>query len=199
MKRWKMPRTKEQVIALRLAEMTGLPENFSDFIEFGAAFEGPFHFSPGENLWGSGQSAGYVWFIQAGFGFDKMDLEDGTTMLNGMIEPGLFVCDEKNLLWGELTASSAKMYTHATVYRLDAAQWRTFVYEHPEFRAILYRVNAHFLQMRKLRLIKMKHKDKRAYWEETKARFPGIELYCTQTEIASYFGVSKSTMHRIMK
>ena len=199
MKRWKMPRTKEQVIALRLAEMTGLPENFSDFIEFGAAFEGPFHFSPGENLWGSGQSVGYVWFIQAGYGFDKMDLEDGTTMLNGMIEPGLFVCDEKNLLWGELTASSAKMYTHATVYRLDAAQWRTFVYEHPEFRAILYRVNAHFLQMRKLRLIKMKHKDKRAYWEETKARFPGIELYCTQTEIASYFGVSKSTMHRIMK
>jgi CRP-like cAMP-binding protein len=199
MKRWKMPRTKEQVIALRLAEMTGLPENFSDFIEFGAAFEGPFHFSPGENLWGSGQSAGYVWFIQAGYGFDKMDLEDGTTMLNGMIEPGLFVCDEKNLLWGELTASSAKMYTHATVYRLDAAQWRTFVYEHPEFRAILYRVNAHFLQMRKLRLIKMKHKDKRAYLEETKARFPGIELYCTQTEIASYFGVSKSTMHRIMK
>lgn len=199
MKRWKMPRTKEQVIALRLAEMTGLPENFPDFIEFGTAFEGPFHFSPGENLWGSGQSAGYVWFIQAGYGFDKMDLEDGTTMLNGMIEPGLFVCDEKNLLWGELTASSAKMYTHATVYRLDAAQWRTFVYEHPEFRAILYRVNAHFLQMRKLRLIKMKHKDKRAYWEETKARFPGIELYCTQTEIASYFGVSKSTMHRIMK
>lgn len=199
MKRWKMPRTKAQVIALRLAEMTGLPENFPDFIEFGAAFEGPFHFSPGENLWGSGQSAGYVWFIQSGYGFDKMDLEDGTTMLNGMIEPGLFVCDEKNLLWGELTASSAKMYTHATVYRLDAAQWRTFVYEHPEFRAILYRVNAHFLQMRKLRLIKMKHKDKRAYWEETKARFPGIELYCTQTEIASYFGVSKSTMHRIMK
>ena len=199
MKRWKMPRTKEQVIALRLAEMTGLPENFPDFIEFGAAFEGPFHFSPGENLWGSGQSAGYVCFIQSGYGFDKMDLEDGTTMLNGMIEPGLFVCDEKNLLWGELTASSAKMYTHATVYRLDAAQWRTFVYEHPEFRAILYRVNAHFLQMRKLRLIKMKHKDKRAYWEETKARFPGIELYCTQTEIASYFGVSKSTMHRIMK
>lgn len=194
-----MPRTKEQVIALRLAEMTGLPENFPDFIEFGAAFEGPFHFSPGENLWGSGQSAGYVWFIQSGYGFDKMDLEDGTTMLNGMIEPGLFVCDEKNLLWGELTASSAKMYTLATVYRLDAAQWRTFVYEHPEFRAILYRVNAHFLQMRKLRLIKMKHKDKRAYWEETKARFPGIELYCTQTEIASYFGVSKSTMHRIMK
>lgn len=194
-----MPRTKEQVITLRLAEMTGLPENFPDFLEFSAAFEGPFHFSPGENLWGSGQSAGYVWFIQAGYGFDKMDLEDGTTMLNGMIEPGLFVCDEKNLLWGELTASSAKMYTHATVYRLDAAQWRTFVYEHPEFRAILYRVNAHFLQMRKLRLIKMKHKDKRAYWEETKARFPGIELYCTQTEIASYFGVSKSTMHRIMK
>ena len=194
-----MPRTKEQVIALRLAEMTGLPENFPDFIEFGTAFEGPFHFSPGENLWGSGQSAGYVWFIQSGYGFDKMDLEDGTTMLNGMIEPGLFVCDEKNLLWGELTASSANMYTHATVYRLDAAQWRTFVYEHPEFRAILYRVNAHFLQMRKLRLIKMKHKDKRAYWEETKARFPGIELYCTQTEIASYFGVSKSTMHRIMK
>ncbi|MDB2596955.1 Crp/Fnr family transcriptional regulator [Schleiferiaceae bacterium] len=199
MKRWKMPRTKEQVIALRLAEMTGLPENFPDFIEFGAAFEGPFHFSPGENLWGSGQSAGYVWFIQSGYGFDKMDLEDGTTMLNGMIEPGLFVCDEKNLLWGELTASSAKMYTHATVYRLDVAQWRTFVYEHPEFRAILYRVNAHFLQMRKLRLIKMKHKDKRAYWEETKARFPGIELYCTQTELASYFAVSKSTMHRIMK
>lgn len=194
-----MPRTKEQVIALRLAEMTGLPENFPDFLEFSAAFEGPFHFSPGENLWGSGQSAGYIWFIQAGYGFDKMDLEDGKTMLNGMIEPGLFVCDEKNLLWGELTASSAKMYTHATVYRLDAAQWRTFVYEHPEFRAILYRVNAHFLQMRKLRLIKMKHKDKRAYWEETKARFPGIELYCTQTEIASYFGVSKSTMHRIMK
>lgn len=194
-----MPRTKEQVIALRLAEMTGLPENFPDFLEFSAAFEGPFHFSPGENLWGSGQSAGYVWFIQSGYGFDKMDLEDGTTMLNGMIEPGLFVCDEKNLLWGELTASSAKMYTHATVYRLDVAQWRTFVYEHPEFRAILYRVNAHFLQMRKLRLIKMKHKDKRAYWEETKARFPGIELYCTQTEIASYFGVSKSTMHRIMK
>ncbi|MGB1267999.1 MAG: helix-turn-helix domain-containing protein [Schleiferiaceae bacterium] len=30
-------------------------------------------------------------------------------------------------------------------------------------------------------------------------RFPGIENYCSQTEIARYFGVSKSTMHRIMK
>ena len=45
----------------------------------------------------------------------------------------------------------------------------------------------------------LKHQDKKEYWAETKARFPGIELYCTQTEIASYFGVSKSTMHRIMK
>jgi DNA-binding XRE family transcriptional regulator len=47
--------------------------------------------------------------------------------------------------------------------------------------------------------MKLKHQDKKEYWAETKARFPGIELYCTQTEIASYFGVSKSTMHRIMK
>lgn len=194
-----MPRSKVEVIAGRLAELTGLPENFPDFVAFGALFEGPFHFTPGENIWGSGQKDGYVWYIQAGYGFDKVDLEDGTMMLNGMIEPGLFVCDEKNLLWGDLTVSSAKLYTHTTAYRLATDRWREFAYQHVDFRSVLYRINAHFLQMRKLRLIKMKHKDKKAYWEETKARFPGIELYCTQTEIASYFGVSKSTMHRIMK
>lgn len=194
-----MPRSKVEVIAGRLAELTGMPENFPDFLAFGALFEGPFHFTPGENIWGSGQKDGYVWYIQAGYGFDKVDLEDGTMMLNGMIEPGLFVCDEKNLLWGKLTGSSAKLYTHTTAYRLATDRWRQFAYQHANFRSVLYRINAHFLQMRKLRLIKMKHKDKKAYWEETKARFPGIELYCTQTEIASYFGVSKSTMHRIMK
>lgn len=194
-----MPRSKTEVIAARLADMTGLPEKFPDFLSFGTLFEGPFHFTPGEQIWGSGQKDGYVWFIQAGYGFDKVDLEDGTTMLNGMIEPGLFVCDEKNLMWGKLTVSSAKMSTHTTAYRLSAKNWRDFVYSHPQFRSILYRINAHFLQMRKLRLIKLKHQDKKAYWEETKSRFPGIELYCTQTEIASYFGVSKSTMHRIMK
>ena len=194
-----MPRTKTEVIATRLAEMTGLPENFPDSLSFGDLFEGPFHFTQGEQMWGSGQKEGYVWFIQAVYGFDKVDLEDGTTMLNGMIEPGLFVCDEKNLIWGSLTASSAKMYTHTTAYRLSTKEWRKFIYDHPHFRAYLYRINAHFLQMRKLRLIKLKHQDKKEYWAETKARFPGIELYCTQTEIASYFGVSKSTMHRIMK
>ena len=194
-----MPRTKTEVIAARLAEMTGFPERFEDFTSFGAQFDGPHHFAPGEQMWGSGQKDGYLWFIQAGYGFDKMYLEDGTTMLNGMIEPGLFVCDEKHLMWGSLTVSSAIMYTHTTAYRISNRQWREFVYTNSLFRSFLYRVNGYFLQMRKLRLIKMKHQDKKAYWEETKARFPGIELYCTQTEIASYFGVSKSTMHRIMK
>jgi hypothetical protein len=115
-----MPRSKTEVIAARLADMTGLPEKFPDFLSFGTLFEGPFHFTPGEQIWGSGQKDGYVWFIQAGYGFDKVNLEDGTTMLNGMIEPGLFVCDEKNLMWGKLTASSAKMYTHTTAYRLSS-------------------------------------------------------------------------------
>jgi hypothetical protein len=53
--------------------------------------------------------------------------------------------------------------------------------------------------MRKLRLLKMKHMNKEDYWIDVKERFPGIELYCTQTEIANYFAVSKSTMHRLMK
>ena len=150
---------------------------FEDFTSFGAQFDGPHHFAPGEQMWGSGQKDGYLWFIQAGYGFDKMYLEDGTTMLNGMIEPGLFVCDEKHLMWGSLTVSSAIMYTHTTAYRISNRQWREFVYTNSLFRSFLYRVNGYFLQMRKLRLIKMKHQDKKAYWEETKARFPGIELY----------------------
>jgi DNA invertase Pin-like site-specific DNA recombinase len=41
--------------------------------------------------------------------------------------------------------------------------------------------------------------DKRDYWDYVKDRFPGVQEFCTQTEIARYFGVSKSTMHRIMK
>ena len=53
--------------------------------------------------------------------------------------------------------------------------------------------------MRKLRLLKMKMMDKVEYWKYIQDRFPGIEKYCSQTEIARYFGVSKSTMHRIMK
>ena len=46
-----MPRTKTEVIATRLAEMTGLPEKFPDFLSFGTLFEGPFHFTPGEQIW----------------------------------------------------------------------------------------------------------------------------------------------------
>ena len=55
------------------------------------------------------------------------------------------------------------------------------------------------MQLRKLRLLKMKHMDKSEYWESTRQRFPDIEKHCSQAEIAKYFGVSKSTMHRLMK
>ena len=76
-----MPRTKTEVIASRLAEMTGLPESFPDFLSFGELYEGPFHFAPGEQIWGSGQKEGYVWFVQAGYGFDKIDLRMGQPCL----------------------------------------------------------------------------------------------------------------------
>ena len=91
------------------------------------------------------------------------------------------------------------MYTPGTAYRLSHKEWKDFVIKNEPMRNVLLHINSHFVQMRKLRLLKMKMMDKVEYWKYIQERFPGIEKYCSQTEIARYFGVSKSTMHRIMK
>jgi CRP-like cAMP-binding protein len=186
-------------IAVRLKEMTGMDMVQFGFLEFSECFEGPFNLAAGERLWDFGETEGYLWFIEEGFGFDRMLLEDGKRMLNGMIEPGIFVCDEKHLIFGVPAVSQAVMNTPATVYRISCDRWFAFLQEHAPMASVIHNINAHFIQMRKARLLKMKHMDKRAYWNYIKQRFPGVEEYCTQTEIAHYFGVSKSTMHRIMK
>ncbi len=179
--------------------MTGSPENLPMFTEFSEIFEGPIHVEAGTKLWSLGSDEGYLWYVQKGYGFDRILLEDGTKILNGMTEPGMFICDEKSLLIGGNLVSDSTLYTEAVVYRARYSAYRQFMRDQEHFRALLSSISAHFLQLRKLRLLKMKHMNKADYWSATRDRFPGIEKFCSQTEIAKYFGVSKSTMHRLMK
>ena len=116
-----------------------------------------------------------------------------------MTEPGIFVCDENSLLWGGVAKTDSILYTPGIAYRISHKEWKDFVINNEAMRNVLLHINSHFVQMRKLRLLKMKMMDKVEYWKYIQDRFPGIEKYCSQTEIARYFGVSKSTMHRIMK
>ena len=194
-----MAKKGDLVIASRLGQLTGLPESTPFLEEFSRLFEGPIHFEPNEHLWEMGEKNGYLYYIHFGYGFDRMLLEDGKKMLNGMTEPGIFICDENSLLWGGLAKTDSIMYTPGTAYRVSHKSWRNFVVENDAMRNVLLHINSHFVQMRKLRLLKMKMMDKVQYWKYIEDRFPGIEKYCSQTEIARYFGVSKSTMHRIMK
>ncbi len=194
-----MVKSNGLLIAQRLSQITGLPESTRFLIEFDAIFEGPIHFEKNESLWKMGDKNGYLWYIHEGFGFDKMLLEDGTKMLNGMIEPGIFICDENTLLWGGTSKTGAVMYTQGMGYRVKTFKWREHMVENEPLQNVMLNINSHFVQMRKLRLMKMKMMDKVEYWKYIQERFPGIENYCTQTEIARYFGVSKSTMHRIVK
>lgn len=194
-----MVKSKDYVIARRLSQMTGLPETTDFLIEFNKVFEGPIHFEKNESLWKMGDKDGYLWYIHEGFGFDKMLLEDGTKMFNGMIEPGIFICDENTLLWGGTSKTGAEMYTQGMGYRIKHSKWREHMIQNEPMQSLMLNINSHFVQMRKLRLMKMKMMDKVEYWKYIQERFPGIENYCSQTEIACYFGVSKSTMHRIMK
>ena len=190
---------KKTIISNGLVAMTGSPENLPMFSEFSEIFEGPIYVEAGNKLWSVGSDEGYLWYVQKGYGFDRILLEDGTKILNGMTEPGMFICDEKSLLIGGNLVSDSTLYTEAVVYRARYSAYRQFMRDQEHFRALLSSISAHFLQLRKLRLLKMKHMNKADYWSATRNRFPGIEKFCSQTEIAKYFGVSKSTMHRLMK
>jgi CRP-like cAMP-binding protein len=190
---------KKTIISNQLVALTGSPENLPLFRKFSEIFEGPIYIEAGNKLWSVGSDEGYLWYVQKGYGFDRILLEDGTKILNGMTEPGMFVCDEKSLLMGGAIVSDSILYTEAVVYRARYSAWREFMRNKEDFRALLISISAHFLQLRKLRLLKIKHMNKADYWRATRDRFPGIEKYCSQTEIAKYFGVSKSTMHRLMK
>ena len=194
-----MAKKGDLVIANRLSQLTGLPEATPYLVEFSSLFEGPIHFEAHENLWTMGDREGYLWYIHLGYGFDRILLEDGTKMLNGMTEPGIFVCDENSLLWGGVAKTDSVLYTPGIAYRISHKEWKDFVINNEAMRSVLLHINSHFVQMRKLRLLKMKMMVKVEYWKYIQDRFPGIEKYCSQTEIARYFGVSKSTMHRIMK
>jgi len=194
-----MAKKGDLVIANRLGQLTGLAESTPFLMEFSALFEGPIHFEANESLWEMGERNCYLWYIHFGYGFDRILLEDGTKMLNGMTEPGIFICDENSLLWGGPSKTDAIMYTPGTAYRLSHKEWKDVGIKNESMRNVLLHINTHFVQMRKLRLLKMKMMDKVEYWKYIQDRFPGIEKYCSQTEIARYFGVSKSTMHRIMK
>ena len=194
-----MAKPNEYIIAQRLSQITGLPESTRFLIEFDTIFEGPIHFEANESLWKMGDKDGCLWYIHKGYGFDKMLLEDGTKMLNGMIEPGIFICDESSLLWGGKSKTGAVMNTPSIAYRVKNSKWREHMVQNESLQNVMLNINSHFVQMRKLRLMKMKMMDKLEYWKYIQDRFPGIENYCSQTEIARYFGVSKSTMHRIVK
>ena len=194
-----MAKPNDYLIAQRLSEMTGLSESTNFLIEFNEAFEGPIHFKANETLWKMGDKKGYIWFIHEGYGFDKMLLEDGNKMLNGIIETGIFICDENTLLWGGSSKTGATMNTDGTAFRMSHSKWREHIIQNKPMQSVMLNIMSHYVQMRKLRLMKMKMMDKIEYWKYIQERFNGIEKYCSQTEIACYFGVSKSTMHRIMK
>ena len=194
-----MPIKGVAIIEERLNAMLGISESTDFTCSLAEAFDGPFYYLPGENIWEVGEKHCYLWFVQSGFGFDRILLENGHKMLNGMTEPGIFICDEKSLLWGGPAVSDSIVSSPTTAYRISFPTFREFLSQHKGFRESLIQINAYFVHMRKLRLLKMKHMNKEDYWIDVKERFPGIELYCTQTEIANYFAVSKSTMHRLMK
>ena len=75
-----------------------------------------------------GDKEGYLWYMHFGYGFDRILLEDGTKMLNGMTEPGIFICDENSLLWGGPSKTDAIIIrTPGTAYRLSHKEWKDFV------------------------------------------------------------------------
>ena len=148
-----MSKNRDLVIAKRISQLTGLPDSTPFLRQFSALFEGPIRFQAHQDLWKMGDRKGYLWYIEVGYGFDRILLEDGTKMLNGMTEPGIFVCDENSLLWGGVAKTDSILYTPGIAYRISHKEWKDFVINNEAMRNVLLHINSLFVQLRKLLLL----------------------------------------------
>jgi CRP-like cAMP-binding protein len=162
-----------------------------------ARYEGPFEYRPGEVFWDMDDTRSDHYFVLDGLVAEVWKSSNDESFIYAFVGGGEYCTNEFQYLFGEPSKSRFEVIQPTRVLILRQEEEVQFRTASSPWEQLSFKVGRSILKKRRERL-RLLSGDRETHLRRTFDKYPGALTWVTKEQLASYLGVSRATVYRIL-
>ena len=162
-----------------------------------ARYEGPFEYMPGEVFWDMDDTRSDHYFVLDGLVAEVWRSSNDESFIYAFVGGGEYCTNEFQYLFGEPSQSRFEVIQPTRVLILRQEEEVQFRTASSPWEQLSFKVGRSILKKRRERL-RLLSGDRETHLRRTFDKYPGALTWVTKEQLASYLGVSRATVYRIL-
>jgi CRP-like cAMP-binding protein len=162
-----------------------------------ARYEGPFEYRPGEVFWDMDDTRSDHYFVLDGLVAEVWRSSNDESFIYAFVGGGEYCTNEFQYLFGEPSQSRFEVIQPTRVLILRQEEEVRFRTASSPWEQLSFKVGRSILKKRRERL-RLLSGDRETHLRRTFDKYPGALTWVTKEQLASYLGVSRATVYRIL-
>ena len=162
-----------------------------------ARYEGPFEYKPGEVFWDMGDTRSDHYFVLDGLVAEVWRSSNDESFIYAFVGGGEYCTNEFQYLFGEPSQSRFEVIQPTRVLILRQEEELQVRLSSSPWEQLSFKVGRAILKKRRERL-RLLSGDRETHLRRTFDKYPGAQTWATKEQLASYLGVSRATVYRIL-
>jgi CRP-like cAMP-binding protein len=162
-----------------------------------ARYEGPFEYRPGEVFWDMDDTRSDHYFVLDGLVAEVWRSSNDESFIYAFVGGGEYCTNEFQYLFGEPSKSRFEVIQPTRVLILRQEEEVQFRTASSPWEQLSFKVGRSILKKRRERL-RLLSGDRETHLRRTFDKYPGALTWVTKEQLASYLGVSRATVYRIL-
>ena len=160
-------------------------------------YEGPFEYKPGEVFWDMGDTRSDHFFILDGLVAEVWRSPNDESFIYALVGGGEYCTNEFQYLLGEPSRSRFEVIQPTRVLVLRQEEEHQLRQSSSPWEQLSFEVGRNILKKRRERL-RLLSGDREKHLIHLFNKYPGAQEWATKEQLASYLGVSRATIYRIL-
>lgn len=160
-------------------------------------YEGPFEYKPGEVFWDMGDTRSDHFFILDGLVAEVWGSPNDESFIYALVGGGEYCTNEFQYLLGEPSRSRFEVIQPTRVLILRQEEEHQVRQTSSPWEQLSFEVGRTILKKRRERL-RLLSGDRETHLLYIFEKHPGAQTWATKEQLASYMGVSRATIYRIL-
>lgn len=165
--------------------------------DLAARYEGPFEYKPGEVLWDMDDTRSDYFFVLDGLVAEVWRSSNNESFIYAFVGGGEYCTNEFQYLFREPSQSRFEVIQPTRVLILRQEEEVKFRMASSPWEQLSFKVGRAILKKRRERL-RLLSGDRETHLLRTFDKYPGAQTWVTKEQLASYLGVSRATVYRIL-
>lgn len=162
-----------------------------------ARYEGPFEYKPGEVFWDMNNTRSDHYFVLDGLVAEVWRSANDESFIYAFVGGGEYCTNEFQYLLGEPSCSRFEVIQPTRVLILRQEEELQVRQSASPWEQLSFKVGRAILKKRRERL-RLLSGDRKTHLLRIFEKYPGAQAWTTKEQLASYLGVSRATVYRIM-